>query len=204
MAEESFQNRNKRQRWRKPKVRHKHSFGSIERTSAAWNIDDGSSPPLAIISGLGKMVGARRKPALSHEPEDGWGQVESPPSPRPSPPGRGRSCCRVLTIGQRWIGVGSGVQCANGFGEFSPLAESQLGTTPHFAPPTPQNAERGKRSQRLDEIVRQTVRFSFKLHHRDGMGRKVIFCRVIVKNRLPVLLNGLDLVGHGRRIGLIQ
>ena len=26
----------------------------------------------------------------------------------------GRSCCRVLAIGQRWIGVGSRVQCANG------------------------------------------------------------------------------------------
>ena len=28
----------------------------------------------------------------------------------------------------------------------SPRAEPLLGTTPHFAPPTPQNAERGKRS----------------------------------------------------------
>ena len=39
----------------------------------------------------------------------------------------------------------------------SPRAEPRLGTTPHFAPLTPQNAEREKRSQRLGEISRRTV-----------------------------------------------
>ena len=38
-----------------------------------------------------------------HEPEVGLGQVGSPPSPRPSPPRRGKSCCRALTLGRHRI-----------------------------------------------------------------------------------------------------
>ena len=55
-----------------------------------------------------------------HELEVGLGHVGSPPSPRPSPPGRGRNAPSVLAICRRWVGVGSRVQCANGSGKSHP------------------------------------------------------------------------------------
>jgi hypothetical protein len=41
--------------------------------------------------------------------------------------------------------------------EAPPRAKPRLGTSPHFAPLTPQNSEREKRSQRVGEIVRGAV-----------------------------------------------
>src|SRR5579859_1101913 len=50
-------------------------------------------------------------------------------------PGRGRNCCRVLAIAR--------------FGFMGSMRELLGEISPHFAPPTPQNAEREKRSQRF-------------------------------------------------------
>jgi hypothetical protein len=65
-----------------------------------------------------------------HELEVGLGHVGSPPSPRPSPPGRGRNAPSVLAICRRWVGVGSGVQCANGSGKSLPGISSPTGVYP--------------------------------------------------------------------------
>ncbi len=54
-----------------------------------------------------------------HEPRRWW-RKKSPPSPRPSPPGRGGTCFRVSIVRMRWICLGSGAQCANGSGNSHP------------------------------------------------------------------------------------
>ena len=76
------------------------------------------------------MVGRTPRPGPLHEPEVGLGQLGSPPSPRPSPRGRGRNAPSVLAICRRWVGVGSGVQCANGSGKSLPGISSPTGVYP--------------------------------------------------------------------------